>query len=389
MTERDRIHSWLMAGLDAVDAEVLTREALAGRKGPLTVLAIGKAAPAMCRGAAAAVDRVDGLCVSSHEEPIPDDVELMIGDHPFPSKASLAAGRRALQVAAHADVALISGGGSSLCEVPAAGLSLDLLNEVNHALLESGVGIAEMNLVRAHLSQTKGGGLGPIATYVLSDVGGSGPEIVSSGPTIGITPDAERALSIMDRVGVPVDADLERVVRSRDKTPRPAPMVKVIGDGRRAARAVAAAVAESAPVRVQEKWLEDNYLECLTDFLRSGPGATVAAGEPSVAAEDGGRGGRNTHAALAAAQMIAGTTLCFAALATDGVDGNSGAAGAIVDGTTVNRGGDPAPALAKFDSASYLEKTGDLIQTGPTGTNVADLWLMWEPEDTPQPILTL
>jgi len=102
-----------------------------------------------------------------------------------------------------------------------------------------------------------------------------------------------------------------------------------------------------------------------------------------------GRGGRNTHTALRAAQMISGSDAWFAALATDGVDGRSDSAGAIVDGATLSRGGDPTAALTSFNSAAYLETTGDLIEDGPTGTNVADLWLIWRPERGPEPILSV
>jgi glycerate 2-kinase len=114
---------------------------------------------------------------------------------------------------------------------------------------------------------------------------------------------------------------------------------------------------------------------------------TVAAGEPLVRTEAEGSGGRNTHAALLAASHLAGTGSVFAAFATDGVDGNSDAAGAIVDGETTRRGGDPTQALEAFDSASYLEMAGDILKTGPTGTNVADLWLIWKPDGGPEPIL--
>lgn len=380
MSRREIIEDWLRAGLAAVDPECLTADALADRTGPLTVLAIGKAAATMCRGAAEAVGEINGLCVTSHQESVPDGVELMIGDHPYPSDASLAAGRRALEIAPRADVALISGGGSSLCEIPAEGLTIDFVAEVNRDLLESGADIADINVVRSHLSLIKGGGLGPIPTFLISDVAGSGPEFVSSGPTIASPPDPDRAISILRRVGVSVDSDLEEIVRRHQVGSTEPTSVEVIGDGHTAARAVAAAVAPDLPARVRTGWLEGGYRENLVEFIRpSEPGVTVAAGEPSVPAEDGGRGGRNTHTALTAAEMIAGTDLWFAALATDGVDGSSQSAGAIVDGTTIERGGDPSQSLAKYDSATYLERIGDLIETGPTGTNVADLWLIFRP----------
>jgi hydroxypyruvate reductase len=105
----------------------------------------------------------------------------------------------------------------------------------------------------------------------------------------------------------------------------------------------------------------------------------VAAGEPDVKVDSPGVGGRNSHAALLAAIDLAGSDAVFASFATDGIDGRSDGAGAIVDGSTLERGGDPEPALARYDSAAYLDAAGDLVRTGPTGTNVADLWVLWRP----------
>ena len=390
MSRRESILRWLKAGLEAVEPERLTHDALDAISGPVTLLAIGKAAAAMCRGAASAVGHVDGLCITSHPGQVPNTVELIIGDHPLPTEASLAAGKRAIGVSFRADIALISGGGSSLCEVPADGLTIEFVADVYEKLLDAGTSISEVNLVRSHLSKTKGGGLGPIPTYLISDVAGAGPDVVSSGPTIGIVPDPDRAIRIMRTVGVMVDSDIEDVVRRHNTEVRPAAEVHVLADGRAAAAAVAEAVDDGISARVRPGWIEGDFRDDLIDFIAAAePGVTVAAGEPSVPAGQKGRGGRNTHAALAAARMIDGTDVWFASLATDGVDGRSGSAGAIVDGSTLARGGDPTSALTHFDSARYLEATGDLIHTGPTGTNVADLWLIWKPEDGPEPILSV
>jgi hydroxypyruvate reductase len=117
---------------------------------------------------------------------------------------------------------------------------------------------------------------------------------------------------------------------------------------------------------------------CLDRFLaRVEPGMTVAAGEVVLDVTGPGSGGRNTHAALLAAERIAGSQDIFCAFATDGVDGRSGAAGGVVDGSTIDRGGDPAGAFRSFDSASYLSRTSDLLRCPPTGTNVSDLWILW------------
>lgn len=378
MSRKEAIHEWLMAGLAAVEPARLVRDALTDHTDPMTVLAIGKAAAAMCRGAADAVDRIEGLCIASYEAPVPDQIELMVGDHPYPSKASLEAGRRAMVVAPMADLALISGGGSSLCEVPIEGLTIEFISDVNRALLDSGSNIAEINLVRSHLSRIKGGGLGPIPSLVLSDVAGAGAEYVSSGPTIAIPPAPDQVIAILQRSGIHVGPQLERAIRDGRPHPSGETTFEIVGDGRTAARAVVGAVHAGIPARLRDGWLVGDYLSELTEFITSSEsGITVAAGEPSVPVESGGVGGRNTHTALRAARMISGTDMSFAALATDGIDGSSQSAGAIVDGTTVERGGDPSPALESYDSATYLGRTGDLIETGPTGTNVADLWLLW------------
>ena len=379
---RDPITNWLSAGLAAVDPERLTREAVSGRAGAATVIAIGKAAPGMCRGAASAFDAIDGICITDHLEEVPPGIEILVGDHPVPGMASFAAGLRALELAGRADLALISGGGSALCEAPRSGVEPHKLASIHRRLLTAGADIEETNLVRAGLSRIKGGGLGPLPTYVLSDVGGAGPEFVASGPTIPIRHDPSRVLAILNRYDIELDGSLGGVLAEPiPKRSRP-PLVEVIGDGRTAATAIRdAARDDGVKARVREGWLAGPLAELVDELLwATPPGVTVAAGEPVMGRIDGGRGGRNTHAALLAATAIAGTPILFAAVASDGVDGSSGAAGAVVDGDTLDRGGDPAPALAAHDSASYLERSGDLLPGGPTGTNVADLWVIWKPE---------
>lgn len=387
---RRLVSSWLQAALAAVDPEPLVRSALDGLAGPLHVVAIGKASPAMCRGAAAAVGTLTGVCISNHEEPVPDGVELVVGDHPVPGVNSLRAGREALAHAPLADVALISGGGSALCEVPRDGVTLDYLATVTKALLDRDIDIEEANLVRTHLSKIKGGGLGAIATFVLSDVCAHGPGVVASGPTIPIEPDPERVLDTIATLGLPVPFTVEEAIR-RPTISTAEPDVLVVGDGHTAARAAARRAREDvAEVRVLDDWVTQPIEEAMANFVRSSTGGvTLAAGEPLLRSGGGGVGGRNTHAALLAATLIAGTGSVFAALATDGIDGSSDAAGAIVDGATTQRGGDLNAALEGFDSATFLERSGDILKTGPTGTNVADLWLIWKPQADPEPILTL
>ena len=384
---RSRISSWLEAGLAAVEPERLTADALSDDDGSPTVLiAIGKAAPAMVRGAVSTLDVVAGVCVSDHVEPVPEQIRLLVGDHPVPGPASFEAGVAVLDMVRTAPastriIALISGGGSALCEAPREGVPPGYLAEVTRRLIAGGADIEEINLVRSHLSAIKCGGVARAArraveTFVISDVSGADPGVVASGPTIPGEHGPEKAARILARFSI----DLPSAVRAAMwvEPPRlPDPGVMVLADGLAAARAVAGA-ASPTPARVWGEWLRGDAETCLDRFLRtSGPGVTVGAGEVVLDVRGDGTGGRNTHTALLAASRLAGSDDVFCAFATDGVDGRSGSAGAIVDGSTTSRGGDPTPARDQFDSAAYLARSSDLLRCPPTGTNVSDLWILW------------
>lgn len=386
---REAIEGWLRNSLDAVDPEQLTHDALhdSGLR-PEYIIAIGKAAPAMCRGAKVALGPTPGLCVTNTTAEINGELELLVGEHPVPDAGSFTAGKRLLDFVGKATgpgLALISGGGSALCEWPRHGIDPSYIAETDRRLLRSGEPIDRANLLRGHLSAIKSGGLARAASrtidsVILSDVAGSGPGVVASGPTIPGAYDPRTAMEILKRL----DMEIPASVRDAIAAPRVSVeigAVTVIGDGMTAARAVAEqATAGGHDARVSDSWLSGDVSQAVPMMLEnSSAGVTIAAGETCVALAGGGKGGRNTHAALMAAQHLAGTDAIFAAFATDGVDGSSGAAGAIVDGRTISRGGDPSSSLARFDSATYLDRSCDLIRTGPTGTNVADLWIVWRP----------
>ena len=383
---RTEVLTWLDAGISAVDPRKLTAAALAGGRGDAAVIAIGKAAAGMCLGAADALGRVHGVCVTDSARDVPAGIELLIGDHPIPGSASLRAAERVLEFASGNHerlVVLVSGGASALCEMPLAGIEPAFIAEATRRLLANGASIRETNLVRAHLSAIKAGSLArasasPVETLVISDVSGLGPEHVGSGPTLSRGRDPEAAIELMRRFDVEVPEAVVEILVAQDPGAAWGP-VQVLADGRTAGEATAdAARRDGVPARLADGWLDGPVSECLDRFLDdAAEGVAVGAGETTVRVTGDGRGGRNTHAALLAAGRIAGTAGVFAALATDGVDGSSGAAGAVVDGTTLERGGDPTPAIEGFDSAPYLARTGDLVVTGATGTNVADLWLLW------------
>lgn len=387
---REVLRDLLDAAIEAVEPSGLTAAALR-RDGPtpVSVIAIGKAAPAMTWGAHRALGPVRGLCVSASPMAVPSGVDLIVGEHPVPGAGSFEAGRRVLDFVEQSGsgLVLVSGGGSSLCEWPRSGIDPAYVQEAHRRLLFSGRSIGETNTVRCHLSAIKCGGLtraanGSYPTYILSDVAGEGPEVVASGPTLPMGHAPDRAREILEAIGMDVPDTVWEAMRRHPGRPSQRPHVTIVGDGKTAARGAAArASACGLPVRVTDAWLSGDTRSALYRMIsESQRGLTIAAGETSMSVSGNGRGGRNTHAALLAAVRLSGTDWVFASLATDGTDGSAGAAGAIVDGGTLSRGGAKAAAsLHDFDSASYLEKSGDLVITGPTGTNVADLWLLWRP----------
>ncbi|MGA7226871.1 MAG: DUF4147 domain-containing protein [Acidimicrobiia bacterium] len=384
--DRSKVLSWLDAALEAVDPQRLVREALTSdQHDKVHVIAIGKAAPAMTRGVGQVMQITGGVVVSDHEEPVPDGVQHLIGDHPIPGPASVAAARAVLAAVARVPegekcIALISGGGSALCELPRPGVPLEFVAMVNENLMGQAADIEDINIIRCHLSSFKAGGVGrvakePIDTYVIGDVAGADPGVVASGPTIPRRHEPEKAQTLLRRFGI----EVPEVVREAISVPPAAtrmPHVTLLADGHDAAQGVGRASGLKTAVR--SEWL-GGPVEDSVSWLMSVADAelTVAVGEPVLGVTGDGRGGRNTHAALLAAQRIQGTGSIFAALATDGVDGVSGSAGALVDGNTVARGGVPLSAILNCDSASYLERTSDLLICEPTGTNVADLWILW------------
>lgn len=381
------LQSLLAVALAAVDPEPLTRAALASHPGEAKVVAIGKAAAAMCRGAARAFGGIEGVCVTNHEAPVPAGVELVIGDHPIPGQNSFRAGRAVIDAVTRAEtpiIALVSGGGSALCEHPIEGVPEGFIRWSTRRLLGDGASIDEINQVRRHLSAIKGGGLAriarvPITTLAISDVCGADASVIASGPTVEQPHDPEAAIAVLSSHGIDLPGEIRDAMSKRRAGVPAEARVTVLADGRTAAEALASSARRSGyTASVHGSWLRGDVSTCLDTFLESaGRGLTIASGEPKVAVHGSGVGGRNTHSALLAARRIAGSGAMFAAFATDGEDGNSTAAGAIVDGATIERGGDPDPALAGSDSGSYLQETGDLLVTGPTGTNVSDLWVLW------------
>jgi hydroxypyruvate reductase len=373
------------------------------------LLAFGKAAPAMARAVVEELHGLDveGLVISNHAEPVPEGLEVRVTGHPLPDDRSASAARAALDLlhgAGESDLVLclISGGGSALLELPAAGISLAEEQATVDVLLSSGADISELNTVRKHLSAVKGGRLAEatdpafLCTLILSDVVGSPLDVIASGPSVPDPTTYLDALTILDRYDLRrrlpaavvehLESGRQADVAETPKTPYARQVVAVIGDGA-AAAAGAATAARRAGLSVTigtTTMTGEARFQALRCLEQSGPGVTIFAGETTVKVTGKGRGGRNQEGALTAARALTGDpSTIFAALGTDGVDGPTAAAGAIVDGNTIPRGTevglDAQRSLADNDSATYLAATGDLLITGPTGTNVGDVWIVWRP----------
>jgi glycerate 2-kinase len=373
----------------------------------VSIIALGKASPAMGRAAWSVLDGIKRrmLVVSDHSEDLPAGASFVQAGHPLPTEDSRRAASMALALAQDSGpndlvLCLISGGGSALAEMPADGLSLEDLRSVGRSLLEKSVAIDQVNTVRRHLSAFKGGRLAEAAaparliTLVLSDVIGNQLSSIASGPTVGDSStfdDAIRILAdhrLLDEIPKSARDHLERGRKGLiPDTPVTVPhaATTIIGDLTSAVQAVrrtaeAAGIDTAIATTTLSGEAAPTARRCIGT---AGPGLTVFAGETTVTILGSGSGGRNQEGALSAAKLLDGnSSTVFVTFATDGVDGPTEAAGAIVDGATVARGRvlglDVDNHLQRNDSNPFLRATGDLLVTGPTGTNVGDIWMVLE-----------
>lgn len=436
---RQLVHQILWAALDAVEPGSAVRRALRFEGGEIllgerrypaaafrraVIVGAGKASAPMAAAAEqvlmAAGLPVEGAVVVRYGHAAPTThVRILEASHPLPDEAGVAAAHAILallQGCGEADlvVCVLSGGGSALLTLPAEGLTLADLQATTGALLRSGATIQQVNSVRKHLDQVKGGGLARAAapatllTLVLSDVVGNPLDAIASGPTVPDGSTWADAAASFDLFGLWESAPAAVAQRLRlglagaiAETPKPGEPVfararaRVVGSSLLACRA-AATEAERLGFRglVLTTFLEGEARDAgrtLASFLRevdaSGhpvprPCCLVAGGETTVRVRGGGKGGRNQELALAAAWALDGVPeVLFASIGTDGSDGPTDAAGAMVDGGTLARaracGLEPEQALRENDAYPFFEALGDLVRTGPTRTNVNDLYLLF------------
>jgi glycerate 2-kinase len=423
----------LRAAVDAIEPGGLVRAALS--RGALATLpstsiylvAAGKAAWPMARAVGGQAD-ADGLppgevpaTRTAHavvagprgEGQLPSGFEWFDAAHPYPNAASEAAGRRALAAAAESRqdgvlVVLLSGGASSLLAVPAGGLSLQDKIVTARALMNAGVPIADLNCVRKHLSAIKGGRLAAAArrsvTLAISDVHGAVPDdpsVIGSGPTVADPTTFAEALSIVREAGVATlipSAVVARLERGADETPAPGDprlaesSYEVIGTRHLAMEGAArAARARGYEVDVIPEASTGEARTAGAAFAAEAwrraatagrPLCVIASGETTVRVTGTGRGGRNQEFALGAMPVVARGRVdaVLGSAGTDGVDGPTDAAGAIVDSSSSARaaegGLDANAALSNNAAYDFFLALGDLIVWGPTGTNVGDIHVM-------------
>jgi hydroxypyruvate reductase len=354
-------------------------------------------------------ERIDGGVAITDNPVETDRVSVLPGDHPVPSERGAESTRELLAVVddAGADdlvIAVITGGGSALMPAPAGDRSVDDLRETTDALLASGAAIHEINAVRKHVSDLKGGHLArraapaTVVGVVFSDVVGNDLDVIASGP---LTPDETTyadALSVLDRYDVTVPAAVRRHLdRGAEgeipETPSAGDPAfdrvsqRVLADGNTALEGAAAVARErgyeplilSSRIRGEAKEAAKSLVGIAEECAATGtpvepPAVLLSGGETTVTIRGDGRGGPNQEFALSAAlELDADVAVTVASVDTDGIDGNSDAAGGIANADTASPRRAARRALDENDAGGVLDDRDGVIRTGPTATNVNDL----------------
>jgi len=379
--------------------------------GRVFVIAIGKAAHTMLIALhKIAGTRFEGIVASSVEPEFQiRGFRYFHGGHPVPNAESIRAADAMLkslnaQTESSLVIYLISGGGSAAAEKPIDNeISLDDLIATYRVLVHSGAPIAEINAIRKHLSSIKGGRLAQAAypatqvSILVSDVPDNTPDSLASGPTLPDSTTAEDCYTLAAKYKMQFPPSVQELFERRalDETPKSDDPAFV-----RVRWWIVLSNAVLLKAAAEEAWRQgfiveidndcddwdyakaaDYLLRRLRDLRQKHERACLlSGGEVTVHVENGGAGGRNQQFALYCAERIAGDNVCILSAGSDGIDGNSPAAGAIVDGTTLERAKarrlDASKHLAGFNAYPFFEALGDAIVIGPTGNNLRDLRIL-------------
>ena len=400
--------------------EVLKRYGGGSYRG-IHVFAFGKAAIGMSRAALECLGEhvVKGIAITKRDKTATyrsdSRMEIYEAGHPLPDQAGVDATKRIMELAKGMDehdyvLCLISGGASALLVAPYDGITLHDKQRTTDLMLKAGADIGELNTVRKHISSVKGGRLarmihpGAVHSLILSDVIGDRLDVIGSGPTSPDGTSYADSLEVLSRLGLvreipePVHFLLaEGASAGLPETPKPGdPLFEKVRNQIVASnsQAISAAVIRAEELgfrthviatdihgeaREAGTWLAGEVRKARADAQKEQrPLCLISGGETTVTVRGRGVGGRNLELALAFALEIAGEQgVTLLSAGTDGGDGPTDAAGAIVDGTTMARargaGLDPEAYLNNNDSYTFFDRVGSLIKTGPTGTNVMDL----------------
>ncbi|MDL2344615.1 glycerate kinase [Deinococcus sp. MIMF12] len=377
---------------------------------PDLVVAFGKAALPMLRAALEAHPGVPGLAVpprDSADLTAPPGSAVYPASHPVPDEDSVRAAEAVLArvsalPAGSRLLVLVSGGGSALLSAPW-GVTLAQKQALTRELLAAGAEITDINTVRKHLSRVKGGRLAAatraeVRALLISDVIGDDPSVIASGPTVPDPTTFADALAVLDQFGIAAPearAHLEAGARGEfPETPKPGKLphahTGVVGSGRvllEAARRVLERRGIAAQIlsATQDGDVRDLAAWHVAEVRRRRPGLTaplvlLSGGEATVTLRGGGVGGRNQEFALWLLRGLGGEGLHALSAGSDGIDGNSAAAGAFLTPDSLARarrlGLDPDAFLARNDSGTFFAHLGDALMTGPTGHNLGDLRLL-------------
>ncbi|TRC89051.1 DUF4147 domain-containing protein [Mesorhizobium sp. WSM4303] len=399
----------------AVAAALVKRRAMIDQASRIVLVAFGKAACPMARAAMPFVRGrlLTAIALTNHEnvEPV-DGVEVIAGGHPTPDQGSIAGAaaiERAVSRAQDGDLVLVlvSGGGSALLCAPASGVELADKVVLNDALIRSGADISEINAVRPIFSRLKGGQMARLAgnarvlSLILSDVPGDDIATIASGPTARPRSSARRAREVLDKYGLwqnlpaALKCRLGQMNAVTNTTTTDFDNVEniVIGSNAISLRTVVGkAETKFGSVVHASDWLGGDVRDAAAELHRiaraaaecDGPVAVVCGGETTVKVKGNGKGGRNQELALCFALLNELKPIdrqwVFLSAGTDGLDGPTDAAGGIVNAGSPDRmrqlGHDPVCSLENNDSYHALACSGDLLITGATGTNVADIQIV-------------
>ncbi len=360
---------------------------------------LGKAACAMTDALADSIHLNDALIITKHASRLTTLTATVIeGDHPIPGDSSLAAGHAALEFVSRLVpddllICLISGGGSALMTAPL--ISLAELQSLTSALLASGARIDEINTVRRHLDRLKGGGLAQAAngaqilSLILSDVVGDAIEAIASGPTAPDPSTREDAVAILDKYKLEnkLGKKLRETARLNDDVFKRVQNHIIAGNQTALKAAQIQAGQEGFSTKIITDKLQGEAREVGREIaillkeeprMRARPFCLLAGGETTVTIKGNGKGGRNQELALGAVNILEEMKgVMLVSIATDGEDGPTDAAGAVITNESARRaarlGLDAADHLSRNDAYSFFDEMDDLIKTGPSGTNVNDL----------------